>query len=177
MSFYFSEKPFEQFGKILIEEVNIDIELGEHVAMIGDNGIGKSTLLNALNLKYETQSYLMKQDLTQVFDLTAMNFIISIFPEVATLKTQIVTDYDKISDYIALNGYEIEQKIITTAKRFNISEQDLDKPIRLLSGGQQTSVALIRAFISEKPLIILDEPTNHLDQAMLDNLIIEINKF
>ncbi|MDW4209529.1 hypothetical protein QI209_00725 [Staphylococcus saprophyticus] len=50
----------------------------------------------------------MKQDLTQVFDLTAMNFIISIFPEVATLKTQIVTDYDKISDYIALNGYEIE---------------------------------------------------------------------
>lgn len=176
MSFYFSEKPFEQFGKILIEDVNIDIELGEHVAMIGDNGIGKSTLLNALNLKYETQSYLMKQDLTQVFDLTAMNFIISIIPEVATLKTQIVTDYDKISDYIALNGYEIEQKIITTAKRFNISEQDLDKPIRLLSGGQQTSVALIRAFISEKPLIILDEPTNHLDQAMLDNLIIEINK-
>ncbi|MEJ7473423.1 ATP-binding cassette domain-containing protein [Staphylococcus saprophyticus] len=108
MSFYFSEKPFEQFGKILIEDVNIDIELGEHVAMISDNGVGKSTLLNALNLKYETQSYLMKQDLTQVFDLTAMNFIISIFPEVATLKTQIVTDYDKISDYIALNGYEIE---------------------------------------------------------------------
>ncbi|MDW3783341.1 MULTISPECIES: ATP-binding cassette domain-containing protein [Staphylococcus] len=176
MSFYFSEKPFEQFGKILIEDVNIDIELGKHVAMIGDNGVGKSTLLNALNLKYETQSYLMKQDLTQVFDLTAMTFIISIFPEVATLKTQIVTDYDKISDYIALNGYEIEQKIITTAKRFNISEQDLDKPIRLLSGGQQTSVALIRAFISEKPLIILDEPTNHLDQAMLDNLILEINK-
>ena len=176
MSFYFSEKPFEQFGKILIEDVHIDIELGKHVAMIGDNGVGKSTLLNALNLKYETQSYLMKQDLTQVFDLTAMTFIISIFPEVATLKTQIVTDYDKISDYIALNGYEIEQKIITTAKRFNISEQDLDKPIRLLSGGQQTSVALIRAFISEKPLIILDEPTNHLDQAMLDNLILEINK-
>lgn len=176
MSFYFAEKPFDQFGKILIEDVHINIELGEHVAMIGDNGVGKSTLLNALHSKYASQSYLMKQDLTQVLDLTAMDYIIKIFPEVATLKAQIVIDYDKISDYIALNGYEIEQKIITTAKRFNLSEQDLDKPIRLLSGGQQTSVALIRAFISEKPLIILDEPTNHLDQEMLDNLILEMNQ-
>ncbi|PHK50997.1 Sal family ABC-F type ribosomal protection protein [Staphylococcus edaphicus] len=176
MSFYFSLKPFEQFGRVLINEVNIEVEPGEHIAIIGDNGVGKSTLLNAMHSKFSNQSYLMKQDLTDVLNETGIDFIISVFPKVAALRMKIENDYDKIGDYIALSGYEIEQKIITLAKRFNLSEQDLNKPIQLLSGGQQTSVALVRAFISEKAFIMLDEPTNHLDQDRLNDLISAINK-
>ena len=40
MSFYFTEKPFERFGKTLIEEVNLSVEPGEHIAIVGDNGVG-----------------------------------------------------------------------------------------------------------------------------------------
>src|SRR5699024_11088810 len=57
-----------------------------------------------------------------------------------------------------------------------LTEADLDKPNKVLSSGQQTRLALLRAFISNKPLILLDEPTNHLDQEMIDQLINHIQQ-
>lgn len=59
MSFYYEQKPFEQYGRILIDKVLIEIEEGEHVAFLGDNGVGKSTLLHALKDTYKESAYLM----------------------------------------------------------------------------------------------------------------------
>lgn len=171
MSFYFTEKPFERFGKTLIEEVSLSVELGEHVAIIGENGIGKSTLLNAIYNKYMDSSYLMDQELTKYNDQVALNFIMSWYPELLAIKNAMETDYEKIGDYIERNGYEIEEKIIVQAKQFNLTESDLNKKMAQLSGGQQTKVALIRAMISDRSLIILDEPTNHLDKEMIDIIV------
>ena len=53
MSFYFAQKPFEMFGKTLIQSVDLQFEKGEHIAVIGNNGVGKTTLLKALNNKYK----------------------------------------------------------------------------------------------------------------------------
>ncbi|MDG0842616.1 ATP-binding cassette domain-containing protein [Staphylococcus equorum] len=176
MSFYYVQKPFEKYGKMLINYVNISVETGEHVALVGDNGVGKTTLLNEIYLKYRDNAYLMQQDMTDYYNETGMEFILSLFPEILKLKKEITYNYEKIVDYIAYNGYELEQKIITQANFFNLTETDLDKQIGLLSGGQQTRVALLRSIISEKDLVLLDEPTNHLDQIMLNDLIIHMNK-
>ncbi|RIP34163.1 ABC transporter ATP-binding protein [Staphylococcus gallinarum] len=176
MSFYFTEKPFERFGKTLIEEVNFSVEPGEHVAIIGDNGIGKSTLLTAIYNKYIDSAYLMDQELTTYKNVTALNYILSWFPELLDIKIAMESDYEKIGDYIELNGYEIEEKIIVQAKQLNLSESDLDKKMSQLSGGQQTKVALIRAMVSDSNLILLDEPTNHLDKQMIDIVIAYIKQ-
>ena len=176
MSFYYEQKPFEQYGRILIDKVLIDIEEGEHVAFLGDNGVGKSTLLYALKNAYKESAYLMEQDMTDYYEMTAMDFLLFLKPQLAQLKKEMLNNYEKISDYVALEGYEFEQEIITQAKLFDLTEIDLDKKIKFLSGGQQTRVAILRAFLSKKSLILLDEPTNHLDMTMLDNLIININK-
>ena len=176
MSFYYEQKPFEQYGRILIDKVLIDIEEGEHVAFLGDNGVGKSTLLYALKNAYKESAYLMEQDMTDYYEMTALDFLLFLKPQLAQLKKEMLNNYEKISDYVALEGYEFEQEIITQAKLFDLTEIDLDKKIKFLSGGQQTRVAILRAFLSKKSLILLDEPTNHLDMTMLDNLIININK-
>ncbi|WP_261721541.1 Sal family ABC-F type ribosomal protection protein [Staphylococcus equorum] len=176
MSFYYVQKPFEKYGKTLINHVNISVEIGEHIALVGDNGVGKTTLLSELYLKYRDNAYLMTQDMTDYYNETGMEFVLSLFPEILKLKKEITYNYEKIADYIAYNGYEVEQKIITQANLFNLTETDLDKQMGLLSGGQQTRVALLRSIISEKDLILLDEPTNHLDQTMLNDLITHMNK-
>ena len=150
MSFYFTEKPFERFGKTLIEEVNLSVEPGEHIAIVGDNGVGKSTLLNAIYNKYNDSTYLMDQELSKYKNETAINYIMSWYPELLDIKLAMQTDYEKIGDYIELNGYEIEEQIILQAKQLNLEESDLDKQMGQLSGGQQTKVALVRAMISEK---------------------------
>ena len=150
MSFYFTEKPFERFGKTLIEEVNLSVEPGEHIAIVGDNGVGKSTLLNAIYNKYNDSTYLMDQELSKYKNETAINYILSWYPELLDIKLAMQTDYEKIGDYIELNGYEIEEQIILQAKQLNLEESDLDKQMGQLSGGQQTKVALVRAMISEK---------------------------
>ncbi|WP_338092313.1 Sal family ABC-F type ribosomal protection protein [Staphylococcus shinii] len=161
---------------MLIDKVLIEIEEGEHVAFLGDNGVGKSTLLHALKDTYKESAYLMEQDMTDYYEMTAMDFILFLKPQLAQLKKEIRYNYEKISDYVALEGYEFEQEIITQAKLFDLTEIDLDKKIASLSGGQQTRVAILKAFLSKKSLILLDEPTNHLDMTMLDNLITNINK-
>ena len=150
MSFYYVQKPFEKYGKTLINHVNISVEIGEHIALVGDNGVGKTTLLSELYLKYRDNAYLMKQDMTDYYNETGMEFVLSLFPEILKLKKEITYNYEKIADYIAYNGYEVGQKIITQANLFNLTETDLDKQMGLLSGGQQTRVALLRSIISEK---------------------------
>lgn len=176
MSFYFAQKPFEMFGKTLIQSVDLQFEKGEHIAVIGNNGVGKTTLLKALNNKYKEDTYLMDQNMTTFGNMTGIDYVISLNTELFHLKQALMDNYEKVSDYIALNGYEFEQTIITKAKQMALTEADLDKPIKVLSGGQQTRLALLRAFISNKPLILLDEPTNHLDQEMIDQLINHIQQ-
>ena len=100
MSFYFTEKPFERFGKTLIEEVNLSVEPGEHIAIVGDNGVGKSTLLNAIYNKYNDSTYLMDQELSKYKNETAINYIMSWYPELLDIKLAMQTDYEKIGDYI-----------------------------------------------------------------------------
>lgn len=176
MTFYYEQKPFEPYGKALINNVEIRVEEGEHVVIIGDNGIGKTSILNNMYNIYSDEAYYMEQDLTCYKELTAMDYVVSLNPDIYHLKQQMSNDLDAMTKYIELEGYEFEQKIVTIAKQFKITEADLAKQIKNLSGGEQTRIAIIRAVLSQQPLLLLDEPTNHLDNDMVNDLCNFINK-
>lgn len=176
MSFYYAQKPFEAYGKVLVNDVDIRVEEGEHIALIGNNGVGKTSILKAIYDFYSDDAYYMEQDLTNYKKYTAMDYVISLYPEIYQVKEQMAYDLDAVSKYIELEGYEFEQKIVTQAKQFKISEEALYKQIEQLSGGEQTRIAIIRAMLSQQPLLLLDEPTNHLDSEMTNDLSHFINK-
>ena len=144
--------------------------------MIGNNGVGKTTLLEAIKSKYKDETYLMYQNMLAYEHLTGLDYVMEINPEILQIKQKLEDNYEYIADFSALNGYEFEQSIITQANQMNLTEKDLEKQIQDLSGGQQTRLALLKAFMSNKPLILLDEPTNHLDLEMLEQLIRKIQK-
>lgn len=163
MSFYYAQKPFELNGKTLVENVDIQIQQGNHIALIGDNGVGKTTLLTALHNQYPDDSYLMQQNLAMYGEECALDYIMSVEPTLLSLKRKMTEDLDALGEFIDLSGYEFEQAIITKAKLFQLSAADLAKKVKELSGGQQTKIAIIRALMSNKSCLLLDEPTNHLD--------------
>ncbi|MBF7018527.1 ABC-F family ATP-binding cassette domain-containing protein [Staphylococcus sp. 18_1_E_LY] len=175
MSFYYAQKPFEPYGKVLIEHVNISIEDGEHVVIIGNNGVGKTSLLEKIYATYSDEAYYMEQDLTNYRELTAMDYIISLNPVLYQIRTKMSDDLNALAKYIELDGYGFEQKIVTQAKQFKITEDSLAKPLKQLSGGEQTRIAIIRAILSRQTMLLLDEPTNHLDDNMVNDLCRFIN--
>src|SRR5699024_11015111 len=153
MSFYYVQKQFEKYGKNLINTVEIQIDKGVHVAMIGNNGVEKKTLIEAIKMKYQDEAYLMHQNMSVYEHLTGLDYVMAINPELLQIKQKLKSNYKYIADYSALNGYEFEQNIITQANQLNLTERDLEKQIQYLSGGQQTRLALLKAFMSNKPLI------------------------
>lgn len=175
MSFYYARKPFEPYGKTLIDNINISIEDGEHVVIIGNNGVGKTSLLAKIYETYSDNAYYMEQDLTNYRELTAMDYIISLDSNLYQMKLKLETDLNALAKYIEYDGYGFEQKIVTQAKQFKITEDTLTKPLKHLSGGEQTRIAIIRAILSRQTLLLLDEPTNHLDNDMVKDLCRFIN--
>jgi ATP-binding cassette subfamily F protein 3 len=175
MSFYYAQKPFEPYGKTLIDNINISIEDGEHVVIIGNNGVGKTSLLAKIYETYSDNAYYMEQDLTNYRELTAMDYIISLDSNLYQMKLNLETDLNALAKYIEYDGYGFEQKIVTQAKQFKITEDTLTKPLKHLSGGEQTRIAIIRAILSRQTLLLLDEPTNHLDNDMVKDLCRFIN--
>ena len=106
MSFYYAQKPFELYGKTLIETVDIQIQQGNHVALIGDNGVGKTTLLTAIHNKYPDDTYLMHQNLAMYGEEHALDYIMSVDATLLTLKRKMTQDLDALGEFIDLSGYE-----------------------------------------------------------------------
>lgn len=138
-------------GLVLFRDVNFEIKRGEHVAVIGDNGTGKTTLLKILN---------------QVTAADAGSFTlgskvkIGYYDQEHHVLHDEKTIFDEISDdYPRLNNTQIRN----TLAAFQFTGDDVFKTIRSLSGGEKGRVSLAKLMLSEANFLILDEPTNHLD--------------
>ena len=142
----------KSFGEqLLFENVSFELKRGEHVAVIGDNGTGKTTLLKILNLLLAADS--------GEFRLGA-NVEIGYYDQEHHVLHSEKTLFDEISDdYPTLTNTDIRNVLAA----FLFTGDDVFKNIRDLSGGERGRVSLAKLMLGNANFLILDEPTNHLD--------------
>ncbi len=157
------EKSFDE--KNLFKDVSFKIQRGERVAIIGDNGTGKSTLLKILNevVPLDKGEFLL-----------GTNVNIGYYDqEHAVLNLENTIMEELHSAYPGLN----HTKIRNTLAAFLFTGEDVFKQIKTLSGGEKGRVSLAKLMLSETNFLILDEPTNHLDIASKEILETALNSY
>jgi ATP-binding cassette subfamily F protein 3 len=138
-------------GNTLFGNVNFEIKRGEHVAIIGDNGTGKTTLLKILNGLVPADSGSFK---------LGANVEIGYYDQEHHVLHPEKTLFDEISDeYPYLSNTEIRN----TLAAFLFTGEEVFKLIKELSGGERGRMSLAKLMLSDSNFLILDEPTNHLD--------------
>ena len=138
-------------SQILFKDINFEIKRGEHVAIIGDNGTGKTTLLKILNGIVDADD--------GAFTL-GTKVQIGYYDQEHHVLHDNKTIFEEISDdYPSLTNTQIRN----TLAAFQFTADDVFKQIRDLSGGEKGRVSLAKLMLSEANFLILDEPTNHLD--------------
>lgn len=136
---------------VLFKDVSFEIKRGEHVAIIGDNGTGKTTLLKILNglIPADSGSFRL-----------GTNVEIGYYDQEHHVLHSEKSLFEEISDdYPYLTGTQIRN----TLAAFLFTGDDVFKQIKDLSGGERGRVSLAKLMLSDSNFLILDEPTNHLD--------------
>ncbi|MBO4807867.1 MAG: ABC-F family ATP-binding cassette domain-containing protein [Lachnospiraceae bacterium] len=135
----------------LFDDVSFEIKRGEHVALIGDNGTGKTTILKIIN-------GLLDADSGKI--VLGSNVEVGYYDQEHHVLHDDSTLFEEISDeYPELNNTEIRN----TLAAFLFTGDDVFKRIKEISGGEKGRVSLAKLMLSNSNFLILDEPTNHLD--------------
>ena len=181
----------------ILTEVNFHVDEGERIVIIGKNGSGKSTLMKIVNgtLEHDGGQRITKNDLeVKMLDqrpdfvdghtvreavedgLRELNSAKDRYNELSLKladefdNKKLIDEHEKLSRYIEHhNAWNLDDKIERIIQHFDLKQYE-DKPIVLLSGGEQRRVALASLLLQKPDILLLDEPTNHLDVYMVEFL-------
>lgn len=185
------EKSFD--GVTILQDASFHIEEREKAALVGINGAGKSTLFRIIvgelspdngqvilakgkTLGYLAQHQEMENELT-IYDclLQVKQHILDMEIRMREMEaemkhttgealTKLMDSYSRLTHEFEMeNGYAYKSELTGVLKGLGFQEEDFQKQVSTLSGGQKTRVALGRLLLSKPDIILLDEPTNHLD--------------
>ena len=146
-------------GKLVFRNVDMLIKKGEKVFLLGDNGCGKTTLLNILagRIRPTEGSYYLGSHVEEAYYEQTMT---SLDPEATVLREVWDRYYTTIS----------HKDICNALAAFLFRGDEIEKQIKLLSGGEAARVQLLKLMLTKANLLLLDEPTNHLDIASREAL-------
>ncbi|HON85370.1 MAG TPA: ABC transporter transmembrane domain-containing protein [Syntrophorhabdaceae bacterium] len=183
-SISFKDVCFRYEDKMILKNINLNIKKNEVLAIVGESGVGKTTLANLIPRFYDVTEGAIEIDGINIKDIT----INSLRKNIALVTQDVILFNDTIKSNITF-GLDIDmERVIIAAKMayahdfiMNLSKQyDTvvgEKGVRL-SGGQKQRIAIARAFYKDAPVLILDEATSSLDstaevevQKALENLI------
>lgn len=180
-------------GDVLFDNISLQVDERDRIALVGRNGAGKSTLLKILvgeeaptsgeiNMKRDLQLSYLAQDSRFESEATIYDEMLAVFDDLRKDEVQLrqmeeqmghldgpaleklMTDYDRLSERFRLaGGFQYESDIKAILNGFKFDSSMWDMKISELSGGQNTRLALARMLLQKPELLVLDEPTNHLD--------------
>ncbi len=176
-------------GRILFENVSLQLNREERVGLVGPNGAGKSTLFSlilreeipddgAVTLDKRITLGYLPQEHASAGDETVLDLATSISPEVVELKRILIlleaeerthepAYHDARLAFEGFNGFHLEPKAKRILNGLAFRQSDYDRPVREMSGGWIMRAHLARLLVMEPDLLMLDEPTNHLDLQSL----------
>ncbi|MCB9337348.1 MAG: ABC-F family ATP-binding cassette domain-containing protein [Lewinellaceae bacterium] len=190
MNYLTLENVTKSYGeKVLFQNVSLQVNKGQKVALIAKNGSGKTTLLRVVSgtepsegqdakvlfrrdirigyLPQEPEFYDKHSALEAVFDSDGEMMKAIRRYEAAMLHHENTAELQAaLSRMDDLKAWDFEAKVKEILFKFNIT--DLEQPVSTLSGGQKKRLALAKLLIEEPEFLILDEPTNHLDLDMIE---------
>lgn len=156
----------KKFGDIsIVEDASAEIDRGAKIALIGANGKGKSTLLRIIAGTEQfggerKWGHNVEESFYAQHQLESLNVNHTLLDELKSAGSQ-----------------KTEQELRTLLGCFLFGGDDVDKKIKVLSGGEKARVALAKTIISKANFLMLDEPTNHLDIHSVELLIEALNKY
>ncbi len=153
----------------LIKDFSLQIMRGDRIGLIGNNGVGKSTLLRLLTGKLEPQSGTVKLG-TQL----EMGFFDPLVDDLEPEKS-VAENVGDGRDYVQLNGNDVH--VVGYLRGFLFSPKRTTMPVKALSGGEKNRVRLAKLFTRPTNLLIMDEPSNDLDVETLEALEARLRQY
>jgi ATP-binding cassette subfamily F protein 3 len=150
----------------VFDDVNLHIERGDRIALIGPNGVGKSTLMRMLSGTEAPDSGTRTEGHQVVMQYFAQDEAAKLDPTLTVYQT-LAGD----------SPIQMVPHIRTILGGFLFSGDDIEKPVRVLSGGERTRLAVARMLLRPANTLLLDEPTNHLDLDSKDVLLEALEDF
>lgn len=172
------------FRKVAIDKINIDIDEGEIVGVIGHTGSGKSTLMQHLNGLLKPTSGKVYIDGEELFadksrlkDIRFKVGLVFQYPEYQLFEETVYKDIAFGPKNMGLGDDEIDRRVRETARLVGLGEELLEKSPFELSGGQKRRVAIAGVMAMEPKVLILDEPTAGLDPRGRDRILELIKEY
>lgn len=191
------ELSHEFVGKSIFNKASVMVQDGEHIGLVGPNGCGKTTLLKMIigdivpdSWTFITSGQLRIGYLDQYADIntnqTVYEYLNEVFNDLYQLDNQVTEIYNNIAQLDEteqlksvtkaqrildrldeLEFDRIEKKIDNVLSGLGFVDDDRDKQIKILSGGQKTKLILAKLLLTDNNILILDEPTNFLDMKYI----------